>query len=280
MSERLLLCSDLDRTLLPNGHQPESPEARPRLRRLAQHPELILAYVSGRNIDLIEAAIEQYHLPHPAYALADVGTSIYRWQGGDWRLWESWRQKIGHDWRHYRNHDLRPLLDDIEELALQEETNQHDYKLSYYAMPDLVDSGVLLELRRRLRELHIDFELVWSVDETSNTGLLDILPASATKLGAVRFLMRELDLGRHHTVFAGDSGNDLDVLASDIPGVLVANATDEVRQQALREAEARNRAADLYCAHGGFLGMNGNYSAGVLEGLAHFHPEARGWMGG
>ncbi|MAT65789.1 MAG: haloacid dehalogenase [Gammaproteobacteria bacterium] len=278
MSERLLLCSDLDRTLLPNGNQPESPEARPRLRRLAQRPELVLAYVSGRNIDLIEAAIEQYHLPHPDYALADVGTSIYRWKGGDWRLWESWRQKIGHDWRHYRNHDLRPLLDDIEELALQEETNQHDYKLSYYAMPDLVDSGVLLELRRRLRELHIDFEVVWSVDETSGTGLLDILPASATKLGAVRFLMRELDLGRHHTVFAGDSGNDLDVLASDIPGVLVANATDEVRQQSLREAEARNRAADLYCARGGFMDMNGNYSAGVLEGLVHFHPEVRSWI--
>jgi len=279
MSERLLLCSDLDRTLLPNGNQPESPEARPHLRRLVQCPDLILAYVSGRNIDLIEAAIEQYQLPHPHYALADVGTSIYRWQGGDWRLWESWRQKIGHDWKRYRNHDLRPLLDDIEELALQEETNQHDYKLSYYAVPDLVDSGVLLELRRRLRELRIDFEVVWSVDETSNTGLLDILPASATKLGAVRFLMQELNLGRHHTVFAGDSGNDLDVLTSDIPGVLVANATDAVRDQALREAEARNRAADLYCARGGFLDMNGNYSAGVLEGLVHFHPETRGWMG-
>lgn len=278
MSERLLLCSDLDRTLLPNGNQPESPGARPRLRRLAQRPELVLAYVSGRNIDLIEAAIEQYHLPHPAYALADVGTSIYRWRGGGWRLWDSWRQKIGHDWKRYRNHDLRPLLDDIEELALQEETNQHDYKLSYYAVPDLVDSGVLLELRRRLRELRIDFEVVWSVDETSNTGLLDILPASATKLGAVHFLMRELGLGRHHTVFAGDSGNDLDVLASDIPGVLVANATDAVREQALREAEARNRAADLYCAHGGFLDMNGNYSAGVLEGLVHFHPEIRSWI--
>lgn len=278
MSERLLLCSDLDRTLLPNGNQPESPEARPHLRRLVQCPDLILAYVSGRNIDLIEAAIEQYELPHPHYALADVGTSIYRWQGGNWRLWESWRQKIGHDWKRYRNHDLRPVLDDIEELALQEETNQHDYKLSYYAVPDLVDSGVLLELRRRLRELHIDFEIVWSVDETSNTGLLDILPASATKLGAVRFLMRELGLGRHHTVFAGDSGNDLDVLTSDIPGVLVANATAEVRDRALREAEANNRSIDLYCARGGFLDMNGNYSAGVLEGLVHFHPETRGWI--
>jgi hypothetical protein len=34
----------------------------------------------------------------------------------------------------------------------------------------------------------------------------------------------------------------------------------------------------LYCARGGFLGMNGNYCAGVLEGLAHYIPETREWM--
>ena len=28
MPERLLLCTDLDRTLIPNGPQPESPRAR------------------------------------------------------------------------------------------------------------------------------------------------------------------------------------------------------------------------------------------------------------
>ena len=49
MPGRLMLCSDLDRTLLPNGPQEESPEARPLLRRLAQRPDLVLAYVSGRN---------------------------------------------------------------------------------------------------------------------------------------------------------------------------------------------------------------------------------------
>jgi hypothetical protein len=26
----------------------------------------------------------------------------------------------------------------------------------------------------------------------------------------------------------------------------------------------------LYSAQGGFLGMNGRYSAGILEGIAHF----------
>jgi hypothetical protein len=27
------------------------------------------------------------------------------------------------------------------------------------------------------------------------------------------------------------------------------------------------------------MGMNGNYSAGMLEGIAHFHPPTIDWMG-
>ena len=38
----LLLCTDLDRTLIPNGREPESPEARPWFRRLAAEPEVAL----------------------------------------------------------------------------------------------------------------------------------------------------------------------------------------------------------------------------------------------
>jgi hypothetical protein len=26
------------------------------------------------------------------------------------------------------------------------------------------------------------------------------------------------------------------------------------------------------------MGMNGNYSAGILEGVAHFLPQSRPWM--
>jgi hypothetical protein len=31
----------------------------------------------------------------------------------------------------------------------------------------------------------------------------------------------------------------------------------------------------LYLPQGNFFGMNGNYAAGVLEGLVHFIPETR-----
>jgi len=33
-------------------------------------------------------------------------------------------------------------------------------------------------------------------------------------------------------------------------------------------------------ATGGYLGMNGNYSAGIIEGIAHFWPEIDAWLRG
>ena len=76
-----------------------------------------------------------------------------------------------------------------------------------------------------------------------------------------------------NTLFAGDSGNDLDVLMSDIRSVLVANADAETKQRA-----AKASADALYVAKGGYLGMNGNYSAGILEGAAHYWPEVDKWL--
>ena len=72
MSRRLLLCTDLDRTLLPNGPQPESQGARMLFKRLAERPEVTLAYVTGRHRKLVEKAISLYRLPLPNYVITDV----------------------------------------------------------------------------------------------------------------------------------------------------------------------------------------------------------------
>ena len=80
--------------------------------------------------------------------------------------------------------------------------------------------------------------------------------------------MQQMEFDEHATIFAGDSGNDLDVLLSTVPSVLVANADAEVRT-AVKSVPADK----LYLAQGDFLGMNGNYSAGIVEGVMHFHPE-------
>ena len=87
--------------------------------------------------------------------------------------------------------------------------------------------------------------------------------------------MQQLDFGLSNTIFAGDSGNDMAVLTSPIRSVLVANASDEVRHEARRMVLHMGQNETLYFASGGFLEMNGNYSAGILEGVVHFMPEVQ-----
>lgn len=41
MTTKLLICTDLDRTLIPNGLQPESGNTREHFRIMCQHPDVI-----------------------------------------------------------------------------------------------------------------------------------------------------------------------------------------------------------------------------------------------
>ncbi|HET98391.1 MAG TPA: HAD-IIB family hydrolase [Desulfurivibrio alkaliphilus] len=281
--ERLLLCSDLDRTILPNGPWPESSRARPLLRRLAREPRFKLAYVSGRDLVLLRAAIVEYEIPPPDYAIGDVGTTIYRVTDGNWQVLPAWQEEIAGDWRGKTSSDLAPLLVGVEGLRLQEPEKQNTCKLSFYT-PARFPGGatererLLAQVRERLAPADIRACLIWSIDEEKDCGLLDLLPERAGKLPAIRFLMRHLGFTPADTVFAGDSGNDLDVLGSELNAVLVANAPEEVRRQARELVRAAGREETLYCATGNFRGLNGNYSAGVIEGLVHYQPRIITWL--
>lgn len=270
---RLLLCTDLDRTLIPNGAQPESPGARQRFAALVAHDDILLAYVSGRDRTLVEEAIHEYALPSPDFVIGDVGTTIYDLREGEWHDWAAWESEIDPDWNGYSHEQLHALHSDLPELTLQEAAKQNRHKVSYYVALTADLKSLLDAMQQRLHAHAINASLIWSIDEAAGVGLLDVLPQRATKLHAVEFLQERLGLPRESTLFAGDSGNDLPVLASAIPSVLVANAMPEVAADALASAAAAGHSAALYLAHGGLLGMNGNYSAGILEGVAHFHPQ-------
>ena len=278
MSTRLLLCSDLDRTLLPNGQQPESPGARQRFARFVSRPEVMLVYVTGRHRRLVEQAIANYRLPRPDFVIGDVGTTIFEVRDNGWRMQQAWQDEIAPDWAGLSRADIRALLGGIKLLRLQETAKQNIHKLSYY-VPLYADQGALLnEVRQCLEKHDVNASLVWSVDEPAGIGLLDVLPSRANKLHAVEFLMHQCGFSYRDTVFAGDSGNDLPVLASAIPAVLVANASEDVRTSAQQQAAVLGHSSQLYLAGGGLLGMNGNYSAGVLEGIVHFIPQTEAWL--
>ena len=270
---RLLVCTDLDRTLLPNGRESESPGARIWFKKLAALPEVTLAYVTGRDQQLVRDVIREYDLPIPHFVLADVGSSIYVCNDREWISFPGWQAHIAQGWEQTTQSRLVRLLDEFPELRLQEESKQNTFKLSYYAPVSTNDKDLQAALQKRLQDNNIEATLIWSLDEAANAGLLDILPARAGKRYAIEFLMEKKSYRLDDTVFSGDSGNDLPVLISPIPSTLVCNATIEVKQEALHFARDLGTEQSLYLAQGGFERMNGNYAAGIVEGVCYYHPE-------
>ena len=271
--QKILICSDLDRTIIPNGYQEESVHARPVFRKFAKHPNIYLAYVSGRDKKLILDAIEEFYLPMPDYAIGDVGTTLYRVINGNWQLSDDWGYEIGKDWKGLSWERLAEYIEDMEEIQLQEPEKQSQYKLSFYTDSNVDHQRLIKNIRLVLAEKGVRANIIWSVDEISTNGLLDIIPARANKLHAIQFLLQQEQFPENRTVFAGDSGNDLDVLTSGLQAILVKNAMDEVRQEAVETLSAKHMMHRLYLPKGNFGGMNGNYAAGVMEGLVHFIPE-------
>lgn len=269
---KLLVCTDLDRTLLPNGPQAESPEARPAFAALAKDPRVRIVYVTGRSIGLTEEAIEEFQVPYPDILIADVGTTICHRAQGTWRHDRDWDALLDRKWFQADNRPPGPLLD-LPGLEMQEEDKQTRFKRSYYVDADMDRKRLAGSINSILAQQGIRASLIWSHDEVADQELLDILPAGADKYQALQFLRRRLGYALDEMLFSGDSGNDLEVLTSEIPAVLVANARQEVAEKAQVMAAAAGNGARLYLAHGGFQGMNGCYSAGILEGAAHYYPE-------
>jgi HAD superfamily hydrolase (TIGR01484 family) len=271
--QKILICSDLDRTIIPNGYQKESAHARPVLRQLCEHPNIYLAYISGRDKKLILDAIEEFYLPMPDYAIGDVGTTLYRLINGNWQLSVDWSYEIGQDWKGLGWEELSEFFEDMEEIRFQEPEKQNRYKLSFYTDQNVDHQHLMKNIRVVLAQKDVHANIIWSVDEMNAIGLLDIIPARANKLHAIQFLMQQEQFPEERTVFAGDSGNDLDVLASGLQAIVVKNATEDIRKEAIKKLSEKNLKNRLFLPLGNFFGMNGNYAAGVIEGLVHYIPE-------
>jgi sucrose-6F-phosphate phosphohydrolase len=279
MPDRLLICTDLDRTLIPNGPQPESPKARQLFKNLVNRDEVSLAYVTGRHQKLVQKAINNYCLPLPDFVIGDVGSTIYLVESADnWVRQTEWESYIASDWAGYSHADIKNLLNDIHALRLQESAKQNNFKLSYYVPLQANHRALQVLIEQRFDDKGIRATLIWSIDEPAGVGLLDILPASASKFHAIEALMKMQGYTLENTVFSGDSGNDIEVLASPVSSILVANSQPDVQQLAILLANENGHTEQLYLAEGKLADMNGNYSAGILEGVVHYFPFTQEWI--
>lgn len=274
---RYLLCSDLDRTLIPNGLQTESPGAREALHRLVDTPAVCVVYVTGRNRELVEQAIDEFSLPWPDAVIGDVGTRIWSTLDRQWNTWSQWDELIRQDFTKSVRESIRAITRRSEGLEPQTRDRQTECKLSFCCRVDDL-ARYQSELQNAFAVRQLSATVIASRDETRNEGLIDILPSRATKHDAIEMVMSGWGFNHWSTVCAGDSGNDLPFLTSALQSVLVANAEDSVREQAVAMAQSLGQIDNLYLARGGLLGMNGCYAAGVIEGFLHYFPNARSWL--
>jgi sucrose-6F-phosphate phosphohydrolase len=262
-----ILATDLDRTLLPNGHWKADPEAIGLFNELTVEHDTFVVYVTGRNLELTEKAIEEYGVRHPDVLCGDVGTTIRRYEEGRWTPDPGWDAHVRRASPRWDAAAIRERVASIDGMREQESEHQNVFKQSYYVEHERRDA-VLAEVDERIKG-KFDEVIIYSFDSQDGKGLLDFLPVSATKQTALEYVAEAHGCPKGEVVFCGDSGNDIFPLTAGFRGVLVRNA-DEQLVANVKEAQQRDPTLTVYFAKGGFRGLSGYYTSGVIEGAYHY----------
>ncbi len=262
-----ILATDLDRTLLPNGSWPADPGAIALFNELTERHQVLVVYVTGRNLSLAESAIAQFGIRHPHVLIGDVGTSIRTYEQGGWEPLAGWDAHVMRTSPKWDAELIRSTVAGIDGLREQEREHCSAFKQSYYVDHDR-NQAVMKAVEERVKG-RFDEVIVYSFDSQTGNGLLDFLPQSATKQTALEYLATKLGEKKADVVFCGDSGNDVFPLTAGFSGVLVRNADDQL-VASVKQAVAENPELKVYFAKGDFQGLNGFYASGVIEGAYHY----------
>jgi sucrose-6F-phosphate phosphohydrolase len=262
-----ILATDLDRTLLPNGSWPADPGAIELFNELTEAHDVLVVYVTGRNLDLTERAIDEFGVRHPHVLIGDVGTSIRHYEQGGWQADEGWDAHVRQASPRWDAEAIRSAVVGMEGLTEQEPEHCGPFKQSYYVDHERSEA-VLQAVDDRVKG-KFDEVLIYSFDSQSGNGLLDFLPRSATKQTALEYVAAARGANKGDVVFCGDSGNDVFPLTAGFSGVLVRNADDQL-VASVRQAMESKPALKVYFAQGGFKGLSGYYTSGVIEGAYHY----------
>ncbi len=264
MKKKYLLASDMDGTVIPleTGSERES-EINEFSKLVQQNPQILLAYVTGRHLELALDGIREFTLPTPDVLVCDVGTSVYNREQGDWVADKVFRNNLLRSWKGLTGGDIDEILSGISGLTAQEPERQKEFKQSYY-LPLKEDNRVTLaRIRRRLEESGLGANIIYSEDSVKKIGLVDVLPESAAKNTALEYLSVKYEMDHDAVVYAGDSGNDLEAFVSGFNAIIVQNTAQSVKE------EVRRKARESKIEHRICFAIE-KYAKGVIEGCYHF----------
>ncbi|MCB0212484.1 MAG: HAD hydrolase family protein [Anaerolineae bacterium] len=238
--QRRLLVTDMDDTWIGGDEQG--------LKKLqkALHKEketITLVYVSGQSLAKQLEAIAAYGLTMPDYIISAVGTEIHRLPGE--HPLDEWYRYLQAGFA--RDDIVAFLAERHPEFVLQEPENQSPLKVSYFW--EDMSSEQLDTLQSELLEAQFPIKLVYS-----RNVYLDVIPERAGIGHAVKFLVDSLMLTPSQVFACGGSENDIDLFQYGFRGIVVGNATREMK----KAVELR-----AYFSHG-------RHALGLLEGLKHY----------
>ena len=199
---------------------------------------------TGRRIDSALALMKKHRIPQPDILISSLGTRIH--YGQNLTEDDFWNDHIDHDWTPRR---IRYLLSGVPGLKLQPKSEQSMYKISYYYDAQLAPT--IDEINVLLRQKEFTANVILSFGQ-----FLDVIPSRASKGQALRYVSQRLEIPLEHTLVAGGSGADEDMMRGNTLGVVVAN----------RHHEELSQLDDVDRIY--FAGQP--HASGILEALEHY----------
>jgi sucrose-6-phosphatase len=244
--QRRLLVLDLD-GMISEKTEAELAELQTHLKEVAD--SLILVYVSGSSLQEEMALVRKHNLLTPDYVVSAVGTEIHRLPGE--HPLDEWYRYIHPS---FDRDEIAAFIDEQYlsgnglKLSVQPTKNQTPLKISYFwrnASPQALEA-----MQQTLISQGFPARLIYS-----HQNYLDVIPERAGMGAAVKFLVDSLVLFPNQVYVCGDSGNDIDLFQYGYRGIVVGNASRELREAVKLRA---------YFSHK-------PYAAGVLEGLNYYN---------
>lgn len=231
----MLLATDLDGTFLAGA-----PEDRLSLyQTIAAHPEIKLAYVTGRSLEAVLPLLADPTLPQPDYIIADVGATLVH--GDSLQPIQSLQGTVDARWPGESQ-----VASAIAPFGLERQDVPQARRCSYFCTPEQAANPALREIADAL-----------GCDLLYSAGLyLDFLPGGVNKGSSLQALADWLELDHDQVLAAGDTLNDLSMLSASFHGVCVGQS-----ETALLEATR---------SHSRTLHANRPGCGGILEAFAHF----------
>lgn len=239
-SKDMVLATDLDGTFLGG-----SDEARAKFYEWieANRERVGLIFVTGRDPGFIHSMTRKSSVPRPDYVVGDVGTTIA--SVDDTHLLSPLAEleaEITESW-NYANDRVQAALRNVRGLKLQPGAFRH--RVSYDLDPDTFDN----------RALDVVAELGFDALISDNR-YFDVLPKGVSKGPSLLKLLTALNVENSRCLVAGDTLNDLSMLALGLPAVAVGGSEEAL----LKEVADFDH---VFQAEG--IGV-----AGIAEAIMHF----------